>query len=150
LVWWTQSIPYISTPWNHSLNGGGFLSILYLGPYFNLLPVVAITFMYVQQRMMTPPATDEQGEMQQKMSKYMMIFMGLVFFKVAAGLCLYFIASSLWGFAERKFLRKQPAPGTPAPSPAPARDGLVQKALERFSALTGVRPAADSVTAAPP
>src|SRR5262249_56175555 len=126
-------------------------SILYLGPYFNLLPVVAICFMYVQQRMMTPPPTDEQGEMQQKMSKYMMIFMAIMFFKVAAGLCLYFIASSLWGFAERKFLRKKPAvtPGAPAPEAAAPKDGLVQKALERFNLLGGARPGSESVTSSP-
>jgi YidC/Oxa1 family membrane protein insertase len=29
-----------------------------------------------------------------------------MFFKVAAGLCLYFIASSIWGIAERKMLPK--------------------------------------------
>jgi YidC/Oxa1 family membrane protein insertase len=44
--------------------------------------------------------------MQQKMMKYMMIFMGVLFFKVASGLCLYFIASSLWSVGERKFLPK--------------------------------------------
>jgi YidC/Oxa1 family membrane protein insertase len=38
--------------------------------------------------------------------QYMMIFMGLLFFKVASGLCIYFIASSLWGLAERRFLPK--------------------------------------------
>jgi YidC/Oxa1 family membrane protein insertase len=49
--------------------------------------------------------------MQQKMMKYMMIFIGLLFYKVASGLCLYFIASSLWGVAERKLLPKtQTAP----------------------------------------
>ncbi len=42
--------------------------------------------------------------MQQKVMQYMMIFMGVMFFKVASGLCLYFIASSLWGIAERKLL----------------------------------------------
>jgi YidC/Oxa1 family membrane protein insertase len=44
--------------------------------------------------------------MQQKMMKYMMIFFGLMFYKVAAGLCIYFIASSVWGFTERKLLPK--------------------------------------------
>ena len=33
--------------------------------------------------MLTPPAADEQAAMQQKMMKYMMLFMGLMFFKVA-------------------------------------------------------------------
>jgi YidC/Oxa1 family membrane protein insertase len=60
--------------------------------------------------------------MQQKMMQYMMIFMGVMFFKVASGLCLYFIASSLWGIAERKLLPK-PAPkaGAAASGEATAR-----------------------------
>lgn len=34
----------------------------------------------------------------------MMIFMGFLFYHVPAGLCVYFIASSLWGMGERKLL----------------------------------------------
>jgi YidC/Oxa1 family membrane protein insertase len=56
--------------------------------------------------MSMPPPANEQAEMQQKMMKYMMIFFGLMFYKVAAGLCLYLIVSSLWGIAERKLLPK--------------------------------------------
>jgi YidC/Oxa1 family membrane protein insertase len=41
------------------------------------------------------------------MMKYMMVVFGLFFYKVAAGLCLYFIASSVWGFTERKLLGKK-------------------------------------------
>jgi YidC/Oxa1 family membrane protein insertase len=57
--------------------------------------------------------------MQQKMMNFMMIFMGLLFFKVASGLCIYFIASSLWGLGERRFLPKtaQPAGGSAAGGP---------------------------------
>ena len=33
--------------------------------------------------------------MQQRMMKFMMVFMGFIFFKVASGLCLYFIAPQL-------------------------------------------------------
>ncbi len=79
-----------------------------LGPYFNLLPILTIVLFIVQQKIMMPPAADEQAAMQQKMMKYMMIFMGLMFFKVASGLCIYFIASSLWGLGERRFLPKAP------------------------------------------
>lgn len=81
----------------------------WLGPYLNVLPLVTIALFIVQQKMFLPPPTDEQSAMQQKMMQYMMIFMGVMFFKVASGLCLYFIASSLWGIAERKLLPK-PAP----------------------------------------
>jgi YidC/Oxa1 family membrane protein insertase len=105
LIWWTEKIPFISEPQNLG-------SPIYLGPYFNLLPVIAVAFMWIQQKVMTPPPTDEQQEMQQKVMKWMTVFMGVMFYKVAAGLCLYFIASSAWGLAERKlFLPKPQAPG---------------------------------------
>jgi YidC/Oxa1 family membrane protein insertase len=89
----------------------------WLGPYLNVLPLVTIALFIVQQKMFLPPPTDEQAAMQQKMMQYMMIFMGVMFFKVASGLCLYFIASSLWGIAERKLLPK------PAPKGAAAAGG---------------------------
>src|SRR5207253_8771897 len=112
---WGQGIPWISAPESQ----GGFF---YLGPYFNLLPVLAVSFMIVQQKIMMPPPTDEASEMQQKMMKYMMIFFGLMFYKVAAGLCIYFIVSSLWGLTERKMLPKAKlvtAPGSAVPPTEP-------------------------------
>jgi YidC/Oxa1 family membrane protein insertase len=87
----------------------------YLGPYFNILPVISVVLFLMQQKMFTPPAADEQQAMQQKMMKYMMVFMGVLFFKVASGLCLYFIVSSLWGLAERKFLPKSGAAAQTSP-----------------------------------
>jgi YidC/Oxa1 family membrane protein insertase len=106
LVYWSSRIPIISDPDNMS---GSFFSFLYLGPYFNILPVIAVALMLVQQKLMTPPPADEQQEMQQKMMKYMFIVIGVMFYKVAAGLSLYFIVSSLWGVAERKMLPKKSA-----------------------------------------
>jgi YidC/Oxa1 family membrane protein insertase len=108
MINWGKGIPWIS----RDQDFGGFL---YLGPYLNLLPIVAVALMIVQQKLMTPPAADEQQEMQQKMMMYMMIFFGLMFYKVAAGLCVYFIASSLWGFAERKLLPKAKLAGVGGP-----------------------------------
>jgi len=77
-----------------------------LGPYLNVLPLLTCGLFIVQQKMFMPPPADEQAEMQQKIMKYMMIFMGIMFFKVASGLCLYFVASTLWGITERKLLPK--------------------------------------------
>src|SRR5262249_365685 len=94
---WGQGIPWISRPEDQ----GGFL---YLGPYFNLLPVIAGVLMIIQQKLLTPPPTDEQQEMQHKVMKYMMLVIVLMFYKVAAGLAIYFIVSSLWGLTERKLL----------------------------------------------
>ncbi|HID21235.1 MAG TPA: membrane protein insertase YidC, partial [Planctomycetaceae bacterium] len=89
---------------------------------FNLLPILTVVLFLVQQKMFMPPATDEQTEMQQKMMTYMMVFFGFLFYRLPSGLCLYFIASSLWGMGERKLLdytdTKEPPPQEPAtPSP---------------------------------
>ncbi|HMC63436.1 MAG TPA: membrane protein insertase YidC [Gemmataceae bacterium] len=100
LAWWGESIPYVSDPDSQ----GGFF---YLGPFFNLLPIFAVALMFFQQKMMMPPPTDEQQALNQKVMQFTMVFMGIVFYKVASGLCLYFIASSLWGVAERKLLPKK-------------------------------------------
>ena len=78
----------------------------WLGPYLNILPLATIVLFYVQQKMFTPPAVDEQQKMMQKMMGFMMLFMGLMFFKVPAGLCLYFITSSIWAILEKKLLPK--------------------------------------------
>ena len=78
----------------------------WLGPYLNILPIITIFLFLAQQKLFTPPATDDQQIMAQKVMKFMMIFMGVLFFKVPSGLCLYFITSSIWGIAERKMLPK--------------------------------------------
>ena len=107
LFGWGDGIPWISQPDN--LGG-----MLYLGPYLNILPVIAVVLMMIQQMQTMPPPTDEQQAMQQKMLKFMSIFFGIMFYKVAAGLCVYFIASSLWGMAERKLLPKKKNPALAA------------------------------------
>ncbi|MFL5244404.1 MAG: YidC/Oxa1 family insertase periplasmic-domain containing protein [Gemmataceae bacterium] len=123
LIYWGNAIPFISRPESY----GGFL---YLGPYFNILPIIAVSFMIVQQKLTMPPPTDEQTAMQQKIMKYMMVFMGLMFYKVAAGLCLYFIASSVWGYTERKLLPKKKKDATG--QAIQQKLSLLEKALARF------------------
>ena len=113
LFTWSESIPFLST----AADMGG---MVYLGPYLNVLPVLAIALMYVNMVVSTPPPTDEQQEMNQKMMKYMMIFMGFFFYKMAAGMCVYFIVSTLWGLTERKLLKKKLPDAKLTPEPAPA------------------------------
>jgi YidC/Oxa1 family membrane protein insertase len=103
LLYWGRSIPLISRDADY----GG---LLYLGPYLNLLPIFAVGLMVVQQQLMMPPPADKEQEMQQKMMRIMMIIFGLFFYKLAAGLCVYIITSTLWGFAERKLLPKSSLP----------------------------------------
>ena len=95
----------------------------YLGPFFNVFPLITITLFLIQQKMFTPPATDEQTKMQQQMMMYMTVFMGFMFFKVPAGLCIYFITSSLWGICERKLLPKPKPKG----AGGDGGDGVVAK-----------------------
>jgi YidC/Oxa1 family membrane protein insertase len=73
---------------------------------FNLLPILSTGLMYFQMKLMTPPPTTEEEAMQQRMMGFMTIFMGVMFYRVPAGLCIYFIASSVWGMVERWILNK--------------------------------------------
>lgn len=75
-----------------------------LGNEFNLLPIITTALFLAQQKMFMPPPTDEQTRMQAKMFFWMTLLMGFMFYHVPAGLCVYFIASSLWGMGERKLL----------------------------------------------
>jgi YidC/Oxa1 family membrane protein insertase len=89
------------------LNWSSFMPafiVNFLGPYLNILPLVTVVLFLVTQKMSMPEPTNEQAAMQQKMMKYMTVLIGVMFYKVASGLCLYFIASSLWGIGERKLL----------------------------------------------
>ncbi len=73
---------------------------------FNLLPFFTVALFVVQQKMFTPPPTSDEQRMQYRMMNIMMIAIGFAFYTVPAGLCLYFISSSLWGVIERLLLKK--------------------------------------------
>jgi len=84
---------------------GGF-EVPFLGQYFNLLPILVVSLMLVQTRLFAPPPTTPEAEMNQKMMKYMMVVMAVMFYKVPSGLGLYFITGSLWQIGERLLLPK--------------------------------------------
>ena len=124
-----------------------------LGPYLNILPLVTVVLFLIQQKLFTPPPTDEQQAMTHKMMSFMTIFIGIMFFKVPSGLCVYFITSSIWGIAERKLLPKPKLPehlrnlgdgtdgkGTKAPS-KPGSNGATrsQKAFLKKKRQKGKR-----------
>jgi len=81
-------------------------TVPFLGDFFNILPFVVVGLMLIQNKLFMPPASTPEAEMQQKMMKYMMIFMAFMFYKVPSGLGLYFITSSLWSIGERLLLPK--------------------------------------------
>ncbi|MGI9456196.1 MAG: membrane protein insertase YidC, partial [Aeoliella sp.] len=113
---------------NWFVNGEGILA---LGPYLNILPLATVGLFLLQQKLFMPPPTDDQSRMMQKMMKYMMIFMSFMFFKVAAGLCLYFIASSLWGIAERKLIPSPTQPSDDEPEEPTEREPPPRKSRKR-------------------
>ncbi len=93
----------------------------------NILPLFTVALFIWQQKMFMPPPTDEQTAMQQKMMMYMTVFMGVMFYKVPSGLCIYFIASSLWGIAERKLLPKTLPQGNPTQVLPPTKGDVVDR-----------------------
>jgi len=120
----------------------------WLGPFLNLFPLATIGLFLWQQQLFMPPALDEQAKVQQQVMKYMMFFMALMFFKVPCGLCLYFIASSLWGIAERLWLPHTlpAAAGASAAAAAPPAPGRVLDVP--FSALGRKEPSLPAADAA--
>jgi YidC/Oxa1 family membrane protein insertase len=64
LIRWGEKIPFIS---DESALG----SMFYLGPYFNILPFIAVGLMLLQQWLTTPPPADEQQATQQRLMKWM-------------------------------------------------------------------------------
>jgi len=82
------------------------VDVIFLGHWFNLLPILVVSLMLVQTKLFSPPPTTPEAEMQQKTMKYMMVVMAVMFYKVPSGLGLYFITSSLWSIGERLLLPK--------------------------------------------
>ncbi len=78
----------------------------WFGPYINLLPIITISLFIIQQKVLMPKATDEQTKLTQQMMMFMTVFMGVLFFKVPAGLCIYFITSSIWSLVERRLIKR--------------------------------------------
>jgi YidC/Oxa1 family membrane protein insertase len=99
--------------------------IPFLGVYFNVLPFIVVALMMVQTKLFSPPATTPEQEQSQKIMKFMLIVMAVMFYRVPSGLGLYFITSSLWSIAERLLLpstRLAPLP-PPSAEPPPASPG---------------------------
>lgn len=81
---------------------------------FNLLPILVAIFMYIQQKTIPKPEPNPnmseqqraQQEMMQKMMPMMSIMMLLIFYPMPAGLNLYVMFSSLFGWLEQNHIRK--------------------------------------------
>jgi YidC/Oxa1 family membrane protein insertase len=138
-------------------------NIPFLGSQFNLLPLITIALWIVQQKLFMPPAVSEEQEMQYKIMNYMMIVIGFMIYKVPAGLCVYFITSTLWGISERKLVERlktdekktaEPAVESKTDASAPATEprppgffarllAAADEARNQTNGRTGLGPAGD-------
>ncbi len=97
--------------WFFAENSANPWEIPLLGPLtsLNILPLILGVVFFIQQKYLTPPTaatlTPEQ-EMQQKMIKWMTVFMFPLFmYNAPSGLALYFIANSTLGILESRWIR---------------------------------------------
>ncbi len=104
----------------------------FLGNEFNLLPIITTSLFLFQQKMLMPPPTDEQTRMQAKVFFWMTLMMGFMFYHVPAGLCVYFIASSVWSMGERKLLDRLPPPAPVAAKISSGPNGGAAKPANNF------------------
>jgi YidC/Oxa1 family membrane protein insertase len=134
---WCSNLAAPDMLWNWSAVMPDFIQS-FLGPYLNVLPLVTVALFLWQQKLFMPPPTDEQSALQQKMMQYMMIFMAFMFYHVASGLCLYFIASSLWGIAERKLLPKTLPAANSGPLTIDVADGAPEPGSKAIDTIKGL------------
>jgi len=121
-------------------------SLPYLGFDFSVLPLCTVALFLIQQKMFMPPATDEQQETQYKMMNIMTLFMGVMFWHQPAGLCIYFIASSLWSIAERKLL----GTGSMTPKSGASVEVIEPEESPKPSSKSKAKPAAPVENKKPP
>jgi YidC/Oxa1 family membrane protein insertase len=106
-------------PWIHDLTAPDALltfsnPLPLIGDSFNLLPILVAIFMYIQQKTQPKPKPNpnasEQQRMQQETMQKMMPLMSFVmlfiFYTMPAGLNLYIMCSSFFGWMEQTYIRK--------------------------------------------
>ena len=73
----------------------------------NLLPLIYVALSITQMRLQPKPANaDPQQEMSRKMMSYMPVVFGFLFYKMPAGLVLYFAAQSIFSFFESWYVKR--------------------------------------------
>jgi YidC/Oxa1 family membrane protein insertase len=105
---WVQDLSQADHLW-HMLPGvNGIPMVPNAAEWLNLLPLLmTATWFFSSKATMTPPADEQQAQMQ-KMMQWMPFIMLLFpgFYTMPAGLCLYITVSSSWGIVESRLIRK--------------------------------------------
>ena len=91
--------------------GKTVLTLPVLGPIssINILPAILGVVFFIQQKYLTPPTTatmTPEQEQQQKIMKWMMVFMfPVMMYAAPSGLALYFIMNSTLAILESRYIR---------------------------------------------
>jgi YidC/Oxa1 family membrane protein insertase len=84
-----------------------------------ILPVIMMVSMYFMTKM-TPMATADPN--QQRMMKIMPLVFGIMFFRLASGLVLYFLAANIVGIGQQLFINRFITPKQPPLTPGKAAE----------------------------
>lgn len=87
-----------------------------------ILPTLMVVTMFILQKM-TPVATADPA--QQRMMMIMPLMFGIMFFRFASGLVLYWLTSNVVGIAQQAFINRITPASQPLPGPrkaAPVKD----------------------------
>ncbi|MBN1878362.1 MAG: membrane protein insertase YidC [Anaerolineae bacterium] len=96
-------------------------------PYY-ILPILVVLTSFLQQKLMTPPATDAQSEAMNKQMMFMMpIFIGVISLQYAAGLSVYFLISNIAGILQFYLFRREYAMNLAPPVTPDSGDSKSQK-----------------------
>lgn len=81
----------------------------FIGEYLHLMPLLLGAAMYWQMKLSPQsqtPSTPEQAKQQKMMQLMFPIMMPAMFYHMASGLTLYFLASTFFGAVEQHYIRK--------------------------------------------
>jgi YidC/Oxa1 family membrane protein insertase len=83
------------------------IAIPYLGPDFNLLPIiVAISQMLTSKFMQTPATDPQQVQMQKMMTWVMPVVILFITYRFPSGLMLYWLVSNLWQVVQQIYVKR--------------------------------------------
>lgn len=85
-----------------------------LGLPIPILPVVMMVSMFLMQKMTPMPMGDPN---QKRMMYVMPLVFGIMFFKLASGLVLYFLAANMVGIGQQLIINRYFTPKPQPPSP---------------------------------
>ena len=91
----------------------------------HLLPIILVVSQLLTQRMTPPPGMDPT---QQKMTQFMPVIMGFIFYSLSSGLVLYYLTSNLVGIGMQLAINRFMPPPAAPPVTVPAAKQPVKRA----------------------